>query len=82
MRDYQSEIPWEDSTKWKVGFWYPLPIGFHRRAFKGWIHDSWGIFMLEIGETNGDIDPVISGELTLTQALGICEEHNQEELLE
>jgi hypothetical protein len=76
MSEFKSDIPWHDSKKWKRGKWYPLPIGYMARDYEGWIHDSYGIFVLEKGKDNGDIYPIISGDLTFTQAVAICEDKN------
>lgn len=76
------EIPWEPTSKWKSGDWYPLPVGYMARNQKEYIIDGWGIF--ERDGDSVDILPVDTGKVknfTFTTALAICEEHNKRSML-
>ena len=77
---YENSVPWTDTTKWNPDFWYPLPLGLTSRDTKNWHIDSYGVFKLD-NPSNGDIIPIIGGNLTLSQALEICEDFNSEKFI-
>lgn len=88
-----TEIPWMDSSKWKKGFWYPLPIGFMSRDQKEYIIEGYGIFTLmsdeeQIHPEAFDIEPpkdlpqeFIDNAMLFSHALAMCELKNGVKLL-
>lgn len=83
LKKIYNQIPWEDSTTWKKGDWHPLAVGFNSRNQKEYIIDSYGVFRIDESQDAflGDIYPVIGRGLTFTQALEICEDHNDREMI-
>lgn len=81
-----TEIPWGNTEKWNIDWWYPMVVGYHRRNQKEYMIDGWEIFELDPEGFPGDIKPVIVdgydfNTMTLSQAIVICEIHNKEKLL-
>ena len=78
---YDNHLPWTDTSKWKFGKWYPLAVGLMSRETKEWCLNSYGVFRLDEDDKSGDIYPVISSNLSLENALSICEDHNNEKFI-
>lgn len=87
---YGQHLPWEDSKKWNRGEWYPLPIGLLSRdqdnAGGEPFLDGYLIFMLdpkiEPGSKQfGDITPLCTNAMSLTEALEICEARNNRKMM-
>jgi hypothetical protein len=79
-------MPWGDSKKWKLGNWYPSPVGFFSRDYNGYIIEGYDIFELSPcrgGALLGDIIPAGPDvpSMPFSLALQICEIHNGEKLL-
>lgn len=58
MRD---ELPWEDTDKWKRGWWYPLPSGgdVEFNGVEMTVESSlWDLFRLDPDKDNGDMEPM------------------------
>lgn len=69
------DIPWHDSKEWKMGCWYPLPLS------STWcdnltVVDGYGIFMLD-KDNAPDIVPVGMHNMVFSEAVLICETHNE-----
>lgn len=75
------EIHWRDSEKWEIKYWYPLPIRYMERDQKEEYIDGWEIFQLDPEGFPGDITPITRHRFTFSQALEICEAHNNEPLV-
>ena len=83
-------LPWNDTTTWIPGDWYPMPVGYHQRNTEGYIVNGYDIFTLD-EETApgygmpGDIVPVdIYGgvdTMSFGRALAICEAKNKRKML-
>lgn len=70
---YSDVVPWEDSTKWEDGKWYPLAFGSMWTS-ELTVVEGWGIYH-RVNDA-GDIEPIDSGGMTFRQAVTICENHN------
>lgn len=85
MAKVENEIPWDDSTKWTRGHWYPMPIGYFARDQDEYIINGYDIFELEPLRDNGDIKPVVLEKsfpcMTFEMALMICETKNGKKML-
>jgi hypothetical protein len=89
MKVIECEIPWGDSKEWKLGDWYPMPMGFMARDQDEYIIDGWKVFKLDPAikpdsRMFGDIVPIDEWSdhtLIFSMALAICEMKNQRTML-
>lgn len=85
----QTTMPWANTDEWIPGDWYPMPIGYMGRSQDEYIIDGYEIFELDPdGVMPGDISVVFytpdkfRQPLTFTQALALCEIHNNRRMIE
>lgn len=74
------DVPWTDTTKWKPGCWYPLPVSsIWTDPDKCTVVEGYDIFMKDPdADFDGDIIPAGKfGGFTFLTAVRICETHNK-----
>lgn len=76
---------WSDNTKWKKGYWYPIPLDAANEInCDDGIFNGYKIFKLEDKPANWDkfaTTLAFDGTFSFIKALEICEAHNGKQLI-
>ncbi len=77
-----TELPWGVSKTWKLGDWYPMPMGYMERDQEEYIIEGYMIYELQDKES-GDIKPVLDADpMIFSNAILICEARNGRRMLD